>query len=96
MDSNNIKLEIEMSNRERSDSVISDIEKALDIPSEKNKTLNKEEIERIQNKCVESYDKYKILIKILTSICLFSVGGLIVYFVGLGLVKIFSSFFNYT
>ena len=63
MDSNNIKLEIEMTNRERSDSVISDIEKALDIPIEKNKTLNKEEIERIQNKCSESYDKYEILIK---------------------------------
>ena len=30
MDSNNIKLEIEMTNRERSDSVISDIEKAFD------------------------------------------------------------------
>tara|TARA_B100000902_G_scaffold208782_1_gene198737 strand:- start:5133 stop:5423 length:291 start_codon:yes stop_codon:yes gene_type:complete len=96
MDSNNIKLEIEMTNRERSDSVISDIEKALDIPIEKNKTLNKEEIERIQNKCSESYDKYEILIKILTSICVFSVGALIVYFVGVGLVKIFSSFFNYT
>ena len=54
------------------------------------------EIERIQNKCSESYDKYEILIKIITSICLFSVGALIVYFVGVGLVKIFSSFFNYT
>jgi hypothetical protein len=96
MDSNNIKLEIEMSNRERSDSVISDIEKALDIPIQKNKTLNKEEIKRIQNKCSESYDKYEILIKILTSICIFSVGALIVYIVGVGLVKIFSSFFNYT
>ncbi len=93
---NNIKLEIEMPNRERSDYVISDIEKALDIPIEKNKTLNKEEIERIQNRCSESYDKYEILIKILTSICVFSVGALIVYFVGVGLVKIFSSFFNYT
>ena len=94
MDSNNIKLEIEMTNRERSDSVISDIEKALDIPIEKNKTLNKEEIERIQNKCGESYDKYEILIKILTSICLFSVGALILYFGGVGLVKMFGSFFN--
>jgi len=96
MNDNNIKLEIEMTNRERGDSVISDIEKALDIPIEKNKTLNNEEIERIQNKCSESYDKYEILIKIITSICLFSVGALIVYFVGVGLVKIFSSFFNYT
>ena len=96
MDSNNIKLEIEMTNRERSDSVISDIEKALDIPIEKNKTLNNEEIEIIQKKCSESYDKYEILIKILTSICLFSAGALILYFIGVGLVKIFSSFFNYT
>ena len=96
MDSNNIKLEIEMTNRERSDSVISDIEKALDIPIEKNKTLNNEEIEIIQKKCSESYDKYEILIKILTSICLFSAGALILYFIGVDLVKIFSSFFNYT
>ena len=94
MDSNNIKLEIEMTNRERSDSVISDIEKALDIPIEKNKTLNKEEIERIQNKCSESYDKYEILIKILTSICIFSVGALIVYFIGQGLMKHVGYLFN--
>jgi hypothetical protein len=96
MNSNNIKLEIEMTNRERGDSVISDIEKALDIPIEKNKTLNKEEIKRIQNKCSETYDKYEILIKILTSICLFSAGALVLYFIGVALVKIFSSFFNYT
>ena len=42
----------------------------------------------------ENYDKYEILIKILTSICLFSVGALILYFGGVGLVKMFSSFFN--
>ena len=96
MNSNNIKLEIEMTNRERGDSVISDIEKALDIPIEKNKTLNKEEIKRIQNKCSETYDKYEILIKILTSICLFSDGALVLYFIGVALVKIFSCFFNYT
>ena len=94
MNNNNIKLEIEMTNRERGDSVISDIENSLDIPIEKNKTLNKEEIERIQNKCGERYDKYEILIKILASICLFSVGALILYFGGVGLVKMFSSFFN--
>jgi hypothetical protein len=96
MNSNNIKLEIEMTNRERSDSVISDIEKALDIPIEKNKTLNKEEIEKIQNNCNENYDKYEMLIKILASICIVSAGTLIVYFVWIGLVKMFSSFFNYT
>ena len=37
---NNIKLEIEMTNRERGDSVISDIEAALDIPIQKNITLS--------------------------------------------------------
>ena len=94
MNSNNIKLEIEMTNRERSDSVISDIENALDIPIEKNRTLNKEEIESIRNKCNEGYDKYEILIKILTSICLFSVGALIVYFIGQGLMKHVSYLFN--
>lgn len=51
--SNNIKLEIELTNRERGDSIIDDdIEKALDIRVEKNKTLTPEEVKKI-NKCCE-------------------------------------------
>ena len=42
--SNNIKLEIELTNKERGDSIIDDdIEKALDIKVEENKTLTPEE-----------------------------------------------------
>ena len=51
--SNNIKLEIELTNKERGDSIINeDIEKALDIRVDKNKTLTSEEVEKI-NKCCE-------------------------------------------
>ena len=47
--SNNIKLEIELTNKERGDSIIDDdIEKALDIKVEENKTLTAEEVDKTE------------------------------------------------
>jgi len=97
---NNIKLEIEMTNRERGDSVISDIEAALDVPMKKNKTLNKTEIEEIQKngiiiKCNEIHDKYQILIYILKGggliMCCFGLVYIIVY----GFTEFIKYIFNY-
>ena len=60
--SNNIKLEIELTNKERGDSIIDDdIEKALDIKVEENKTLTPEEVDKI-NKCCEEENWYNVIL----------------------------------
>ena len=91
---NNIKLEIEMTNRERGDSVISDIEAALDIPTQKNKTLSEEEIKTI-NKCDSVFNKYEWAIRIFTII--FGMGSAVglVYVIGYGLIQLLQLLINY-
>lgn len=91
MNSNNIKLEIEMTNRERSDSVISDIEKALDIPIEKNKTLTADEVEKL-NKCCEK-EKLKNVILPYIYLIIFSATAIgIVIIVGFGVVEFIKNY----
>lgn len=94
---NNIKLEIEMTNRERGDSVISDIEAALDIPTQKNKTLSEEEIKTINkcDKCNSVYNKYEWTINIFTII--FGMGSAVglVYVIGYGLIQLLQLLINY-
>ena len=97
---NNIKLEIEMTNRERGDSVISDIEAALDIPTQKNKTLSDEEIKTINkcdkcDKCDSVYNKYEWAINIFTII--FGMGSAVglVYVIGYGLIQLIQLLINY-
>ena len=94
---NNIKLEIEMTNRERGDSVISDIESALDIPTQKNKTLSEEEIKTINkcDKCDSVYNKYEWAINIFTII--FGMGSAVglVYVIGYGLIQLLQLLINY-
>ena len=94
---NNIKLEIEMTNRERGDSVISDIEAALDIPTKKNKTLSEEEIKTINkcDKCDSVYNKYEWAINIFTII--FGMGSAVglVYVIGYGLIQLLQLLINY-
>ena len=94
---NNIKLEIEMTNRERGDSVISDIEAALDIPTQKNKTLSEEEIKTINkcDKCDSVYNKYEWAINIFTII--FGMGSAVglVYAIGYGLIQLLQLLINY-
>ena len=76
--SNNIKLEIELTNKERGDSIINeDIEEALDIRVDKNKTLTSEEVEQI-NKCCEEETWTNIILPYIYSI--------ICSILGLGLV----------
>ena len=76
--SNNIKLEIELTNKERGDSIINeDIEKALDIRVDKNKTLTSEEVEKI-NKCCEEETWMNIILPYIYLI--------ICGFIGIGLV----------
>ena len=94
---NHIKLEIEMTNRERGDSVISDIEAALDIPTQKNKTLSEEEIKTINkcDKCDSVYNKYEWAINIFTII--FGMGSAVglVYVIGYGLIQLLQLLINY-
>ena len=94
---NNIKLEIEMTNRERGDSVISDIEAALDIPTQKNKTLSQEEINTINkcDKCDSVFNKYEWAIRIFTII--FGMGSAVglVYVIGYGLIQLLQLLINY-
>ena len=94
---NNIKLEIEMTNRERGDSVISDIEAALDIPTQKNKTLSEEEIKTINkcDKCDSVYNKYEWAIRTFTII--FGMGSAVglVYVIGYGLMQLLQLLINY-
>jgi hypothetical protein len=94
---NNIKLEIEMTNRERGDSVISDIEAALDIPTQKNKTLSEEEIKTINkcDKCDSVYNKYEWAIRTFTII--FGMGSAVglVYAIGYGLMQLLQLLINY-
>ena len=94
---NNIKLEIEMTNRERGDSIISDIEAALDIPTQKNKTLSEEEIKTINkcDKCDSVYNKYEWAINIFTII--FGMGSAVglVYAIGYGLMQLLQLLINY-
>jgi len=94
---NNIKLEIEMTNRERGDSVISDIEAALDIPTQKNTTLSEEEIKTINKceKCDSVYNKYEWVINIFTII--FGMGSAVglVYVIGYGLIQLLQLLINY-
>ena len=97
---NNIKLEIEMTNRERGDSVISDIETALDIPIQKNITLSDEEIKTIKtinkcDKCDSIFNKYEWAIRIFTII--FGIGSVVglVYVIGYGLIQFLQLLINY-
>ena len=94
---NNIKLEIEMTNRERGDSIISDIEAALDIPTQKNKTLSEEEIKTINkcDKCDSVYNKYEWAIRTFTII--FGMGSAVglVYVIGYGLMQLLQLLINY-
>ena len=94
---NNIKLEIEMTNRERGDSVISDIEAAFDIPTQKNKTLSEEEIKTINkcDKCDSVFNKYEWFINIFTII--FGMGSAVglVYIIGYGLIQLIDLLINY-
>tara|TARA_Y100000389_G_scaffold172215_1_gene180495 strand:+ start:862 stop:1161 length:300 start_codon:yes stop_codon:yes gene_type:complete len=94
---NNIKLEIEMTNRERGDSVISDIEAALDIPIQKNITLSDEEIKTINKceKCDSIFDKYEWIIRSFTII--FGIGSVValVYVIGYGLIQLLQLLINY-
>tara|TARA_B100001173_G_scaffold290708_1_gene281528 strand:- start:380 stop:679 length:300 start_codon:yes stop_codon:yes gene_type:complete len=94
---NNIKLEIEMTNRERGDSIISDIEAALDIPTQKNKTLTEEEIKTINkcDKCDSIFNKYEWSIRIFTII--FGMGTVVglVYVIGYGLIQLLQLLINY-
>ena len=94
---NNIKLEIEMTNRERGDSIISDIEAALDIPTQKNKTLSEEEIKTINkcDKCDSVYNKYEWAIRSFTII--FGMGSAVglVYAIGYGLIQLLQLLINY-
>lgn len=98
---NNIQLEIEMQNRERGDSVISDIEAALDVPIQKNRTLNEQEIEQINrcggiiDRCNENYDKYQILINTVTCGCVIIAGGGLIYIIVYGFVEFIKYIFNY-
>jgi len=94
---NNIKLEIEMTNRERGDSVISDIEAALDIPTQKNKTLSEEEIKTINkcDKCDSVYNKYEWAINIFTIIFGMGFAVALVYAIGYGLIQLLQLLINY-
>ena len=91
MDNNNIKLEIEMTNRERSDSVISDIEKALDIPIEKNKTLTLDEVEKVNKCCNEETSKNIILPYIYLIIYSAVVIGIVII-IGFGVMRFINNY----
>lgn len=85
---NNIRLEIELTNRERGDSIIrDDIETALEIHIKKNETIKEKEID----KCV----KYEWTIKIVLGILGFSLIIGIVYLIGYGLINFIQSLINY-
>jgi len=98
---NNIKLEIEMTNRERGDSIISDIETALDVPTAKNKTLNDEEIKQINrcggiiDRCNENYEKNQVFIRVLTTGCFIICCVGVIYIVVYGFVEFIKYIFNY-
>jgi|TARA_B110000438_G_C15724477_1_gene611344 hypothetical protein len=98
---NNIKLEIEMPNRERGDSVISDIETALDVPTVKNKTLNDEEIKQINkcggiiDRCNEKCEKHQVLINTLTTGCFIICLVGVVYITVYGFMEFIKYIFNY-
>ena len=91
MNNNNIKLEIEMTNRERSDSVISDIEKALDIPIEKNKTLTADEVEKM-NKCCKEETLKNVILPYIYLIIFSSIGIGIVIIVGFGVIEFIKNY----
>ena len=91
MNNNNIKLEIEMTNRERSDSVISDIEKALDISTEKNKTLTPDEVEKI-NRCCKEETLKNIILPYIYLIIYSALGIGIVIIVGLGIMQFIKNY----
>ena len=91
MNNNNIKLEIEMTNRERSDSVISDIEKALDIPIEKNKTLTVDEVEKL-NKCCNEETLTNIILPYIYIIICSAIGIGLVIIVGFGLMQFIKNY----
>ena len=93
---NNITLEIELTNRERGDSIIKDdIESALDVQHiQKNRTLNEEEIKAI-DKCNDWYDKYEYIIRMFVSILGFAFIVRIVYLLGYGLIHFIQSLINY-
>ena len=90
--SNNIKLEIELTNKERGDSIIDDdIEKALDIKVEENKTLTQEEVEKINKCCEEEKWNNVILPSIYITIWgLFVIG--IVLFAGYGILQVLKKY----
>ena len=92
---NNITLEIELTNRERGDSIIKDdIESALDVKYiQKNRTLNEEEIKAI-DKCNGWYDKYEYLIRMFVSILGFAFIVGLVYLIGYGLIHFIQSLMN--
>lgn len=92
---NNITLEIESTNRERGDSIIrDDIESALDIHIQKNKTLNEEEIKAI-DKCNGWYDIYEYPIIIIVSIIAFGLVIGMIYLLGYVLINFIRSLINY-
>mgnify|MGYP006103273543 CR=1 FL=1 len=93
--SNNIQLEIEMTNRERGNSIIrNDIERALDVPIERNRTLNEEEIQAI-DKCNDTYDKYEWLIRSSVTILGLILCMGMLYLIGLGFLESLKLLINY-
>ncbi len=98
---NNIQLEIEMTNRERGDSIISnDIEVALDVPIERNRTLNNKEIKEINkcdmfDKCNEKCAKYQIIINTFGCGCVIICGLGLVLIIGVGFGELVNFILNY-
>tara|TARA_B100001093_G_scaffold420459_1_gene412388 strand:+ start:5954 stop:6235 length:282 start_codon:yes stop_codon:yes gene_type:complete len=88
----NIKLEIELTNKERGDSIIDDdIEKALDIKVEKNKTLTLEEVEKI-NMCCEEENWMKVILPSIYIIICAALGIVVVLLVGYGLLHLIKNY----
>ena len=92
---NNIKLEIEMTNKERGDSIIKDdIEAALEIEIQKNKTI--EEIKVIDEiKDINECGKYGWVIQIVLGILGYTFLLGIICLIGYGLIIFFQSLINY-
>ncbi len=91
---NNIKLEIEMTNRERGDSIISDIETALDIPQTRNKTLTEDEIKAI-DKCNDTYEKYEWIIKSSVTVLGIVLSLFMIYVLIYGAIHVLKLLINY-
>lgn len=85
---NNIRLEIELTNRERGDSIIrDDIERALEIHIKKNET--------IKEKKIDECGKYGWLIRIIAGILGYTFILGILCLIGYGLIIFFQSLINY-